>query len=569
MSRPELLIHPLVVRTARVAVAEDLAGRVRRIHLEGEQLRAFTRDGLSHPSFEAPGFDDHIKLIFAVDGDVGSALPRQHADGIEWTPSETRLTRDYTPHSIDPDTGAFSLDFVLHGDGPAARWASGAGPGTELTFVGPKSSQILPEDATSMVMIGDETALPAIRRFLTERPVSVPARVVVLAAEKAAGKEMADELPMSGSDSLRLEFMPEPDGEVIGTLFGAVGDEHDLGERPFVWASGEARALLPLRRRLAGRIGKDYRSITGYWHLKDLHDTTMGEPRLPEAPVAWFAVRAALQLGLLRALADRPLSSPELEAALATDTSVRPLVEVLATSGFVRATAGDLWQLTDLAVDLLDDPHEVEELIGPEADQVIALRHLARSMRTGRAAWELDTGVGFAESAGVDVEVARHLEHESESLVYLQHGLLRILGALDSPDTLVVGPGAELVVGIATENGLTGVHSRVGGTSASLVVSAMVLGHLDDEAARSHLRGLTTAAPRLLVVDGSTPDGLSQASAELALLRFATTASPPRSPRRVAELGLDSGWTAVSHHGLGWGVIAYEFELTSDGPSER
>jgi NADPH-dependent ferric siderophore reductase len=565
VSRPELLIHPLVVRTVRVVAVEDLAGRVRRVRLEGEQLQAFTRNGLAHPAFETPGFDDHVKLIFASDGDVGSALPLQHADGIEWTPSETRLTRDYTPHSVDPDTRAFALDFVLHGDGPAARWASDAGPGAELTFVGPKSSQVLPADATSVVMIGDETALPAIRRFLTERPVPVPARVVVLATDR----EATEGLPTGGADSLRREYMPEPDGEAICSLFDSVCDDHDLGERPFVWAAGEAGALVPLRRRISGRVGRDHRSITGYWHLVDRQDTAGDEPRLPEAPVAWFAVRAALQSGLLRALVDRPLTTPELEAELATRTGLRPLVEVLATCGLVLATAGGRWRLTDLAVDLLDDPHEVGEFSGPEADQVIALRHLARSVRTGRPAWELETGMGFAESAATDVAVAGHLAHESGSLVYLQHGLRRVLGALDSPETVVVGPGAELVVGIATGGGLTGVRTGVGGSPASVVVSAMVLGHLDDEAARSHLRGLASVAPRMLVVDGSTPDGLSRASAELTLLRFATTASPPRSPRRVAELGRDSGWTAVSHHGLGWGVVAYEFELATDGPPGR
>ncbi|MET3859346.1 NADPH-dependent ferric siderophore reductase [Dietzia sp. 2505] len=565
MSRPELLIHPLVVRTVRVAEVEDLAGRVRRVHLEGEQLQAFTRDGVSHPAFHAPGFDDHIKVIFAADGDIDSALPRQHADGIEWTPSENRLTRDYTPHSVAPDSGAFAVDFVLHGDGPAARWAADAVPGTELSFVGPKSSQLLPKDATSIVMIGDETALPAIRRFLTERPLAVPAHVVVL----TAGRTVAVELPVRSTDSLRREFMLEPDGEVIGALFDAVDDEYDLGERPFVWAAGEAGALLPLRRRLGGRVGRGYRNITGYWYLVDEHGATMGEPGLPEAPVAWFAVRAALQLGLLRSLADRPLSTSELESAVDARTDLRPLVEVLATSGLVRACAKNRWELTDLAVDLLDDPHEVEEFTGPEADLAIALRHLARSVRTGRPAWELDTGLGFAESSKADAEVAGYLEHQADSLVYLQHGLIRVLGDLRSPDTVVVGPGAALVAGVATENGLTNVRSSDGETSAALVVSAMLLGHLDDESARSHLHGLAAIAPRLVVVDGSTPDGLSSAAAQLALLRFSTTASPPRSPRRVAELGLDSGWTLRSHHGLGWGVVAYEFELTADYPSAR
>lgn len=562
MSLPDLVIHPLVVRTVRVRCVETLPGRVRRIRLEGDELSPFTRAGLEHPAFAAPGFDDHIKVVLAADGDIASALPAQHPDGIEWTPSKHRLTRDYTPHSVDPDGGGFSLDFVLHGDGPAARWATEARPGAELSFVGPKSSTVLPADATSVLLIGDETALPAIGRFLAERPLAVPAHTLLLTGDRAAGRDLS----RGAGDSLRVEFMNEPDGEAIAELYDAMCDEHDLGDRPFVWAAGEAKALLPLRRRLSGKVARGYRSITGYWHVDDDHPATVEEPGLPPSPVAWFAVRAAIELGLLPALSTGTRSTRELETELGTGAALSPLLDTLAATGILRSGKGGRWELTDLAADLLDDPHEREGFIGPEAEQTLALRHLAASLRTGQPAWALTYGVGFAESVRDDDDLVEHLAHESESLVYLQHGLVRVLAGLESADTVVVGPGAELVAGLAAKNGMAGVRTVSAGQSADVVVSAMLLGHLDDDAARAHLRSLAAMAPRALVVDASAPDGLSRGAAELGLLRFATTATPARSTGRLGELARECGWTPVSHRGLGWGVVADEFAFNADTP---
>lgn len=554
MSLPDLVIHPLVVRTAHVVSVEDLGGRIRRVRLEGDELGAFVREGISHPAFSAPGFDDHIKLIFAGDGDIESALPRQLVDGIEWTPAEHRITRDYTPHSVDPDSGAFSLDFVLHGDGPAVSWAQGAAPGSTLSFVGPKSSQVLPDEATSIVLIGDETALPAIHRFLKERPLTVPAHVVLM----TVGTGTPPELPIGERDSLRLERMPEPDGDAIAALFDEVSSAEALGDTPFVWAAAEARALLPLRRRLAGRMAKPHRSITGYWHQEHSQEDSETAPELPEPPVAWFAVRAALQTGFLDALRQGPRSTTEVASELGVRDVLDPLASVLATAGLLVRTDSGRWELTDLAVDLVDDAHERDEYTGTQADQVLALQHLADSLRDGLPAWQVDTGSSFAESARTDPEVAHHLEHESEPLVFLQHGLRRVLQGLGGQDIVVVGPGADLVTRLAS-GAMDGVRTDAPDEPVDVVVSAMLLSHLDDESAKAHLRELAGTASRALVIDSSVPDGLSSRLATgRALLRFVTTGRDDRSRDAVGELARTAGWTAGARHALGWGVVADE-----------
>ena len=74
--------------------------------------------------------------------------------------------RDYTPRRYDLDTLELDIDFVLHGDGPASTWAEQAKPGQFLHIGGPRGSMIVPDIFDSYLLIGDETALPAIARRL-------------------------------------------------------------------------------------------------------------------------------------------------------------------------------------------------------------------------------------------------------------------------------------------------------------------------------------------------------------------------------------------------------------------
>lgn len=553
MSLPELLIHPLVVRTVRVESVEDVGSRVRRVRLGGEQLGEFRRDGVDHPAFGTPGFDDHIKIILASDGDVASALPAQHPDGIEWVPAPNRITRDYTPHSVDPETGSFSLDFVLHGTGAAAEWALAAQPGSELSFVGPKSSQLLPGDATSVLLIGDETALPAIRRFLTERPVTVPAHVVVLVTDQSGVVDIPD--------SVRRVAMPEPDGEAIAGVLEEMLALPDVGERPFVWAAGEARSLLPSRRVLSGRVDRGSRSLTGYWHIESDGARASAEPELPEPPVAWLAVRAGLRSGVLQALRGAARTGAQVQSELGLAASPEPLLETLSSAGLVAPTEEEAWELTGMAVDLLDDHHEVEEFTGPEADQVLSLQHLSESLTTGRPAWEISRGVGLRDEVETDPDIAHHLEHESAVLVYLQFGLLRAIDSLRADKVVAVGPGAGFVRALAEGDERFEVTGPAEGVPAGAVVSAMLLGFLDDDGVRAHLRALAAIAPRALLVVSGAADGIYGSAGEARLLRFAVTGVPERTDARIAELATECGWTVGAQNSIGWGVVTHALTL--------
>lgn len=82
--------------------------------------------------------------------------------------------RDYTPRGFDPVALTLEIDFALHGAGPATRWEAQAQGGQRLGVGGPRGSFIRPTDFDGHLLIGDDTALPAIARRLAELPAQAP-----------------------------------------------------------------------------------------------------------------------------------------------------------------------------------------------------------------------------------------------------------------------------------------------------------------------------------------------------------------------------------------------------------
>jgi NADPH-dependent ferric siderophore reductase len=92
--------------------------------------------------------------------------------------------RDYTPRRYDEASGELDIDFVLHGEGPAATWAAQAEPGQFLHIAGPRGSMVVPDMFDSYLLIGDETAIPSIARRLESLPANRAALVVVEVANQ-------------------------------------------------------------------------------------------------------------------------------------------------------------------------------------------------------------------------------------------------------------------------------------------------------------------------------------------------------------------------------------------------
>lgn len=150
-------------------------------------------------------------------------------------PDGTHGRRDYTVRSIDRAAGTLSIDFLLHGNTPAAGWARAARPGDEMTAIGPRG-RITPRAGVDWHLFClDETGLPAFAAMLEAMPAG--ARVHAAIEVGAA----ADEQPLTGSASLdvtwlrRGESPPGPNELVLDHLRGrplpsGTGQAYLMGE---------------------------------------------------------------------------------------------------------------------------------------------------------------------------------------------------------------------------------------------------------------------------------------------------------------------------------------------------
>jgi NADPH-dependent ferric siderophore reductase len=239
--------HELRLRHTTVAQVEQIAPKMKRITLKSDELHGFT----------SLGFDDHVKLFFpTADGQLSLSAP-----GTEG--AAERIMRDFTPRRFDAESGELVIDFVIHDDGPATQWAANATEGSVLGVGGPRGSSVISvEGIDAHLLIGDETALPAIGRRLEELPADTSALVLVEVDEGFT-------LPLSSRAKLDVIWVPRtlPEGNPGETLISALWALPLITERCFAWAATETQAARAIRRYLTQERGFDKRWVkaAGYW----------------------------------------------------------------------------------------------------------------------------------------------------------------------------------------------------------------------------------------------------------------------------------------------------------------
>ncbi|MFJ2230698.1 siderophore-interacting protein [Streptomyces halstedii] len=240
---------------AQVVRTERITPHMVRVVLGGDGLADFT----------LAGFTDHyIKLCFAPEG-ADYAHPFDMAKIREEYPREQwPTTRTYTVRSWDPAAREMAVDFVVHGDeGLAGPWAARAVPGDQVTFLGPGGGYAPEASADWHLLVGDESALPAIAAALEQMPAGATARVFVEVPDAA------EEQKLLAPDGVEVTWLHRGDRPVGELLTAAVTElEFPEGEvQAFV--HGEAGFVKEIRRhlRLERQLPLARLSISGYWRL--------------------------------------------------------------------------------------------------------------------------------------------------------------------------------------------------------------------------------------------------------------------------------------------------------------
>ncbi|MFT4090245.1 MAG: siderophore-interacting protein [Asticcacaulis sp.] len=266
---PMRVRHPLKFRNAEVASVTRLSEHMIRIVLRHDDLKDFV----------SSGFDDHVKVFFP-DPQTGIIhTPTVGPDGAPVRdPNLTIIARDYTPRAFDNETGELTLDFAVHDAGPATQWAQNAKVGDVLGVGGPRGSFVIPLAFDGYVLIGDDTALPAIARRLTEIGPDAP----VLVVAEVDGPE--SEVDLNGSANVRLHWAhrngqkpgnPAILSDALKALQLPEGDLH-------VWVAAESGVARHLRGQLleTGRVNPKWLKVASYWKTGQVatHETIDDKP---------------------------------------------------------------------------------------------------------------------------------------------------------------------------------------------------------------------------------------------------------------------------------------------------
>jgi NADPH-dependent ferric siderophore reductase len=300
---------PMILDEVEVVRVDRLSPSFVRVELGGACLAEFGVDG--------PLYDQRIKLI--LPGVPGGEPPSVAGADESWLgtwldrPVEERgHMRTYTVRDVrgeGVDT-RLVVDIVVHSDehgevGPGCDWAGRAALGDRVVLVAPRRGQSFggiefdPGTARRLLLVGDETAVPAICATLGQLPwnatgaafLEVPTTADIQTVQHPEGVEVVwlarehqphgaalqaavlahlgvGAAPIAEPEQVDPDLWETPtyssSGEDVETGQTLVG--HDLQDL-YAWIAGESGLVTGLRRVLVKDLGVDRRQVAfmGYW----------------------------------------------------------------------------------------------------------------------------------------------------------------------------------------------------------------------------------------------------------------------------------------------------------------
>ncbi len=456
------------MRELEVLRVEDVSPGMRRVVFGGAGLLPHTRDGEDIPGIVSDGFDDDMRVIFPHPTTGERPYPPSLGDGrLDWNAEVNDLFRTYTVRSWYPEAGEFgelTVDFARHGAGLAEDWSATAAAGDKVYAAGPKNCASLPVHTDRLVLVGDETALPAMGRCLEEVPEGHPVTAVIEVADRVDIQDDLSQVACASTLDLRWVVRAEGEDFTEEILTVDLAGEQDTKGTAFVWAAGESGRLKKVRRWIkdAG-VPREHVQVTGYWRkaavpagaadagvegaepaagtdgagagvgagapasssmspLMALHEMSEITPGL--------ALMTAANLGIFEAVddaADADAAGAAPVAAVAEEVSVAPellvrFLRYLETMDLVELVLGDGTgngpadsagvagvRLTMLGGELADPDGLIARMAGPSAVKVLSWLHLEEGLRTGRPVTIGATGQDWTALRASDPRIVEDL----------------------------------------------------------------------------------------------------------------------------------------------------------------
>ncbi|WFR73798.1 siderophore-interacting protein [Prescottella defluvii] len=252
--------------SAHVLGSKRISPNFVRVTIGGDGLRGF-----------APmGYDQWFRMFIPLRAQTGFQLPTASGNLLWFAqykliPKDSRpVLRNYTVREFRPAGGVFGdgpeldIDFASHGDlGPASAWADACAAGDPVGLLDEGLIYNPTPDARWHLLVGDESALPAIVGILRSVDPALPVRAYVEIPH-------ADDVQhVVVSDNVELNWLVREDPTAKpGELALATVRAAELPDGPFyTFVAGESELATGLRRHLVAdrHVSKTDIAFTGYW----------------------------------------------------------------------------------------------------------------------------------------------------------------------------------------------------------------------------------------------------------------------------------------------------------------
>ncbi|GAA2324181.1 siderophore-interacting protein [Streptomyces kunmingensis] len=247
----------------------------------------FARVTLGGPGvreLDAVGGDQAVRLFFPRVGQTALRMPTASNEAwmaqVMLMPKAVRpWVRNLTLRSVRPAEQEIDIEFALHDASPMCSWARRVRPGDPAGIFDLGTTYRMPEHARGRLLVGDETALPAVLSILDSDndsdneggsegrgDVRPPPTEVFLEVATAA-----DIRPVRAPDGVRIHWLSRDDETVRpGTRALEAVRTAELPTGPlYAWVAGESRLATGVRRHLVNDRGVPKRDVSfvGYWRL--------------------------------------------------------------------------------------------------------------------------------------------------------------------------------------------------------------------------------------------------------------------------------------------------------------
>lgn len=251
---------------------------IERIRLTPHLVR-IVAGGPGMSAVEDNGFTDaYTKMLFAP-AEAGITPPYDMDRLRDQLPIELLPTRrTYSIRRFDLAAGRIWIDFVTHGDeGIAGPWAANAKPGDPVVLGGIGGGYAPDAAADWHLLVGDESAIPAISSALE----AMPADAAGIALLEVQDESEQLELTAPAGVELRWLHRGEKTAGTTDLLVDAVRALEWQPGRVQVFAHGERGAMKQLRPHLTEERGveRTQLSLSAYWAYGRREDAFQAEKR--------------------------------------------------------------------------------------------------------------------------------------------------------------------------------------------------------------------------------------------------------------------------------------------------